>query len=107
MLLSILMASGCHPEATLNTAANLFGSVLVIALAKTFAAFLARGFFTRTRIERRGWRTVGRNAYPTLPTANVHTPLFLIATIGGLPVDAAVTFSQLLCIGLLILLGGS
>lgn len=105
MVLSILMAAGDHPESPLKTAAVLFGSLLAITLAKSFAEFLAHGVETGDRLERSAWRKAWSHSYPTLAVANVPTLLCLAAAFSWLTIETAVMLSQVLCIALLILLG--
>lgn len=104
-VLSILMARGSHPEAPLQTAALLFGSVLAITLAKAFAELMAHAIETGERISRQAWRAVWRHSRVTLAAANAPTLLFVAAAVGWLPLKLAVLLSHSVCILLLLVMG--
>ncbi len=101
MVLSILMAAGAHPDAPFETAAVLFGSVLAITLAKTFAEFLAHALEKGERLTRSGWRAAWRHSYATLAVANLPTLLFVAGGFGWIAPEAALLASQALCVALL------
>lgn len=106
MVLAILMAQGSHPTPPLETAVVLFGSVLAITLAKAFAEFLGHALDARERMTRHSWRAAWTHSTPTLAVANVPTTLFLAAWLGWIGPQTALVVSQLLCVALLIVLGG-
>lgn len=103
--LGILMAAGKRPAAPLETAAILFGSVLAISLAKSFAELMAHAIETGERITRHAWRTAWRHSSPTLVAANLPTLLLVAAALGWLSLDLSILLSHFVCIGLLIVLG--
>lgn len=104
-VLGILMAAGKRPEAPFETAAILFGSVLAITLAKSFAELMAHAIQTGERITRHAWRTAWRHSSPTLAVVNLPTLFLIAAGLGWLTVDVSVLLSHLVCIGLLLVLG--
>jgi len=105
MVLSILLAQGSDTKPPLETAFVLFGSVLAITLAKSFAEFLSHALDTKQRLTRHSWRAAWYHSTPTLAVANVPTALFLIAWPGWIETDNALIFSQALCVLLLLVLG--
>ena len=105
MVLSILLAQGSHPAPPLETAVVLFGSVLAITLAKTFAEFLGHALEAKERMTRDSWRAAWRHSTPTLSVANLPTALFLAAWLGWIEPDTALLASQVLCVTLLAMLG--
>jgi len=105
MVLSILLAQGSHPSLPLETAVVLFGSVLAITLAKTFAEFLGHALEAKERMTRDSWRAAWRHSTPTLSVANLPTALFLAAWLGWIEPDTALLASQVLCVTLLAMLG--
>lgn len=104
-VLSILMAAGAHPGAPFETAAVLFGSVLAITLAKTFAEFLAHALESGERLTRSGWRAAWHHSTPTLATANLPTLLFVASGLGGMDAETALWVSQAICVVLLATIG--
>lgn len=104
-VLSILMAVGAHPEAPLETAAVLFGSLLAITLAKAFAEFLAKAIETGDRPTRCGWNAAWRHSAPTLAAANVPTLLFVTSGLGWMDPETALVASQGFCVLLLATIG--
>ena len=106
MVLSILLAQGSHPAAPLETAVVLFGSVLAITLAKSFAELLSHALGARERMVRGSWRAAWRHSTSTLAVANVPTALFLAAWQDLIGVETALLLSQVLCVMLLAVLGG-
>jgi hypothetical protein len=104
-VLGILMAAGESPEAPLRTAAILFGSVLAITLAKSFAELMAHAIETGERITRHAWRTAWRHSSPTLAVANLPTLFLVAAALGWLSLDLSILLSHSVCIGLLLVLG--
>lgn len=106
MVLSILMAAGDHPDAPGKTAVVLFGSVLAITLAKAFAEFVSHALDHGARLDSVGWRAAWHHSSPTLAVANLPTLFFLGAAAGWMAPELAVLLSQIVCIGLLMLLGG-
>ncbi len=105
MVLSILLAQGSSPAPPLETAVVLFGSVLAITLAKTFAEFLGHALEAKTRMTRDSWRAAWRHSTPTLAVANLPTALFLAAWMGWIEPGTALLASHVLCIALLATLG--
>lgn len=105
MVLAILMAQGSHPTPPLETAIILFGSVLAITLAKTFAEFLGHALDARERMTRHSWRAAWNHSMPTLAVANLPTLLFLAAWLGWIGPQTALLVSQLVCVALLVVLG--
>lgn len=105
MVLSILLAAGNHLEAPFETAAVLFGSVLAITLAKSFAELLAHALDTGERLTREAWRGAWRHSRPTLAVANLPTLFFIAAGAGLLTAENAALLSQGLCVSLLMVLG--
>ncbi len=105
MVLSILLAQGSHPAAPLETAVVLFGSVLAIALAKSFAEFLGHALETGERMTRHSWRDAWHHSTPTLAVANLPTLLFLAAWRGWISAETALLGAQVFCVVLLAVLG--
>ena len=105
VVLSALMAGGSHPEAPLQTAVILFGSVLAITLAKAFAELMAHAIGTGERITRQAWGAAWRHSRATLAVANVPTLLFVAAAAGWLPLETAVLLAHSVCILLLVTMG--
>ncbi|MEC3861236.1 hypothetical protein VK792_08070 [Mesobacterium sp. TK19101] len=104
-VLSILLATAAHPEAPFETAAVLFGSVLAITLAKTFAEFLGHALEAGQRLTRSGWQAAWRHSTPTLAAANLPTALFVAAGLGWMQPESALLSSQAVCIALLATTG--
>ncbi|THD82440.1 hypothetical protein E7811_15470 [Aliigemmobacter aestuarii] len=104
-VLAILMAAGAHPVAPFETAAVLFGSVLAITLAKTFAEFLAHALDAGERLSRSGWREAWHHSTPTLATANLPTLLFVASGLGWMQAETALLASQAVCVALLGAIG--
>jgi hypothetical protein len=104
-VLSILLALGDAHQATLKTAAILFGSVLSITLAKAFAAVMAQALEHGRRIDRHSWQTAWHHSAPTLAAANLPTACFVAAGLGWISTSAAVLASEFVCIALLALVG--
>lgn len=65
IVLSILLAQGGHTASPLETAVVLFGSVLAITLAKSFAELLSHALGSRERMVRGSWRAAWRHSWPT------------------------------------------
>lgn len=105
MVLSILLAQGAHPGAPYETAAVLFGSVLAITLAKTFAEFLAHALDAGHHLTRAGWRAAWRHSTPTLAAANLPTAFFVASGLGWIPPETALALSQAICVALLGVVG--
>lgn len=105
MVLSILMAAGDHPEAPVETAVVLFGSVLAITLAKSFAELMAHALDSGDRITRHAWGAAWHHSSPTLAVANLPTLFFLVAGAGGVSAEVASLLSQAVCVALLAVLG--
>lgn len=105
-VLSTLMAIKVHPEAPLELAVILFGSVLAIVLAKGFAEAVAHAIESGERLTRVGFRKAWAHSRPSLIAANVPAGLMLIAAVGAMGVDLAIGFSELYCVALLLLVGG-
>ena len=104
-VLAILMAAGAHPGTPFETAAVLFGSVLAITLAKTFAEFLAHALDSGERLTRSGWRAAWHHSTPTLAMANLPTLLFVASVLGWLATETALFASQAVCVALLAAIG--
>lgn len=104
-VLSILMAIGPHLGAPFETAAVLFGSVLAITLAKSFAEFLSHALDTGERLTRSGWRSAWQHSAPTLAAANLPTMLFIASGLGWMAAETALLASQGICISLLAAIG--
>lgn len=105
MVLSILLAQGSHPTPPLETAVVLFGSVLAITLAKTFAEVMSHALEARARTTSRSWRAAWKHSTPTLSVANLPTALFLAAWLGWIEAGTAMVLSQVACVTLLAVLG--
>jgi hypothetical protein len=105
LVLSVLMAVGDHAEVPLETAVVLFGSTLAVALAKAFSELLSRALDTRERMTREAWWRAWAHSRPTLVTANLSTAMFILAGLGAITTERAVTVSQIICVGFLIVLG--
>lgn len=105
-VLSILMAMGDHPEAPYEAAAILFGSVLAVTLAKAFAELLAHALDTGERVTGRAWGVAWRHSAPTLAVVNLPTLLFVMAGLGWITVETAVQLAQVVCIVVLMAVGG-
>lgn len=106
MVLSILLAAGAHPEAPYRMAAILFGSVLAITLAKTFADLISHALDSGDRITFAAWGASWHHSYPTLAVANLPTLFFIAAGLGWMTTETALFLSQGLCVALLATLGG-
>ena len=106
LVLSILMATGGHAPPPFETAAILFGSILAVTLAKAFAELLSHALDKGERIGPGAWRNAWRHSSPTLAVANLPTLFFVAAGLGWLTADGALGLSQLVCIAVLLVVGG-
>ena len=104
-VLSILMATGGHADAPIETAAILFGSVLAVTMAKAFSELLAHAIETGERLTRQAWRAAWRHSSPSLSMAILPALLFLSAGLGIMSVERAVGLSQLVCVAIPLLIG--
>ena len=105
LVLSLLPPLGGEREDLVKTAIVLFGSVLAITAAKTFAEFVAHGLETGERLDRVALGRAWRHSGPTLAVANVPTALLLISGAGLLPYPLALGAAHGVCILLLATLG--
>lgn len=106
LVLSLLMAMDEAHEGAFRAAVILFGSVLAVTLARSFAEILSNSMETGERmLTRKAFRTAWRRSHPTLTVANVATALFLAAGLGWLTVEAATVLSRAFCVGILVVLG--
>lgn len=106
MVLSILMALNEQPDGPFKPAAVLFGSVLAMTLARALAALISHSIETGERMLRiPAARAAWRGSHPILTVAHVPTALFIASGLGWISLEAAVLFSQSLCILILVIFG--
>ena len=106
MVLSILMALGHQIDAPFRPTVVLFGSMLAITLARAFATLVSHAIETGQRMLRLpALRAAWRGNYSVLMVATVPATLFIAAGLGWMELAAAVSFSQLFCILILVVLG--
>lgn len=105
-VLSILLAVGDHASEALRTAFVLFGSVFVITVAKAFAELLSHALSAGKRQSNGSWAMAWRHSRSTLAVANLPTLFFLVAAAGWISTNSAVLLSQIVCIALLVVVGG-
>lgn len=106
LVLSLLMAMDDIPDAPLEAAIVLFGSVLAVTLAKIFAEVLSHSMETGERIlTAKAFRAAWSHSHSTLLVANVPTAIFVTAGLGLLDVATATGLAQLFCVFVLVVLG--
>jgi len=106
LVLSLLMAMDEVRDGPFEAALVLFGSVLAVTLAKVFAEILSHSMETGERIlTAKAFGVAWQHSHPTLLVANVPTAIFIASGIGLLNVATATTLSQVLCVGILVVLG--
>lgn len=105
LVLSILIGVAEHPSPPFETAILLFGSVLAITLAKTFAEMVSHALDTGERITRAARRQAWQHSRPTLAVANLPTLLFIGSGFGWIAADLALLLSQIFCVAILTTLG--
>jgi len=106
MVLSIIMALESHPTASFKPAIILFGSVLAMTLARSFALLFAHGLETGARIMTlAAFRNAWRGGSAILTPAYLPTALFIAFGCGGLNLQAAFQLAQLYCVLILAILG--
>lgn len=105
IVLAVLMTAKAKPPEPLEAAAVVFGSTLAVTLAKAFSSLLAHAIETGERMTRQSWRMAWHHSSPTLAVANLPTALFVAAAVGWVTVEQAVTWSQGLCVAVLVGLG--
>ena len=106
-VMALLLATGHSGEGPLRTAAILFGSILAIVLAETFAKVSSDAVQSRRAF---GWAEVRHgwaHSRPTLIAANIPTLLIAAAEMGIYGFDTAIDLAQLAAILLLAIYGYS
>ncbi len=107
MVLSILMALEREPTAPFRPAIVLFGSILAMTLARSFAALISHAIETGERMMtppalQRAWA----GSQSTFAVVLLPTALFTAVGIDSLKLQTAVLVSQLYCILILVVFGG-
>ncbi len=106
-VMALLMAAGHGGEGAIETAVILFGSILAIVLAESFATISSDAVRNRKSF---GWSEVchgWRHSRPTLIAANIPTLLIALAATGIYDYHTGVILAQVSAISLLAVYGYS
>lgn len=100
-VLAVLQAFEIQPPSAWHGTVVLFGTTLAVALVDTYCESIAEMLAERRRLSRDDLATIGRDVAPVLAGAQGPTLLFLLSAFGLLPVERALSLSQVVAFVLL------
>lgn len=95
-VLAVLQVLAVHPPSAWHATVVLFGTTLAVALADAYSESLAAMLATQHRLSRDDLHTIRREVTPVMLGAQGPTLLLLLAAVGLLSVERAISFAQVL-----------